>query len=100
MDKYEEMLSCLPPERMTTNAFLVGEPVDHNENGQPRFDMYFEEGNKFYCAGLATISDFETWLLPDNFQEVSLLEALQNGDTARAESIKAAADRGEVVRIL
>jgi len=62
-EKYEEMLGCLPPERMTSNAFLVGEPVCHNSEGKPMFDLYFTEGEKYYYGGLATVSDFNTWII-------------------------------------
>jgi hypothetical protein len=30
---YWAMLECLPPRKMSQNAFLVGEPLRHNERG-------------------------------------------------------------------
>jgi hypothetical protein len=50
-DEYFEMLCDLPPsyhlgdvERM--QAFLLGEPHDHNDEGQPRYHafLYFQDG--------------------------------------------------------
>ena len=61
---YQEMLGVLPPERMAGNAFLVGEPMDHGTNGRPRFELYFQEDDKFYYGGLATTKDFDFWLIP------------------------------------
>ena len=65
-EHYDEMLGCLPPERMTGNAFLVGEASDHGgEKYAPRYAMYFMENGKFYYAGLATVKDFDLWNLPE-----------------------------------
>lgn len=62
---YEEMLGVLPPERMTTNGFLVGEPTDHKgPGGDARFQLYFEEDGKFYDGGLATVVDFGLFNVP------------------------------------
>jgi hypothetical protein len=41
--RFNEMLGCLPPAAATPdyNAFLVGEPYDHDAgNGRPRFEAY------------------------------------------------------------
>lgn len=62
-EKYDEMLGALPPERMTSNGFLVGEPTDHLK-GIPRYELYFIKDNKCYHGGLATIKDFDLWLIP------------------------------------
>ena len=32
-EMYWAMLECLPPRKMSQNAFLVGEPLRHNERG-------------------------------------------------------------------
>lgn len=32
-EMYWEMLGCLPPRKMSANAFLVGEPLRHDERG-------------------------------------------------------------------
>lgn len=55
-ERYYEMLGVLPPasqgSMLGANAFQVGEPMDHNERGQPRFSAFKEEvrvmGSKFY----------------------------------------------------
>lgn len=66
---YEEMLGCLPPERMCGNAFLVGEPVDHakDASGQyrARYELYFEESRKFYFGGLCSTSDFDAFVISE-----------------------------------
>lgn len=63
--EYSDMLGALPPARMTFNAFLVGEPNDHEgEGGRARYDMYFTEDGKYYFAGAATCKDFDLWELP------------------------------------
>ena len=39
-EHYNDMLNCLPPERMARGAFLVGEPADHHAvSGAPRYAM-------------------------------------------------------------
>ena len=64
--KYYEMLEVLPPEAMASNAFLVGEPTDHAKdlsgNFGARFDLYFKDGEKFYYGGLASLSDYQTFV--------------------------------------
>jgi hypothetical protein len=66
-EEYDEMLGVLPPERMSGNAFLVGEATDHVKVGSryyPRFELYFQHSGRYYYGGLATIKDFETFLIP------------------------------------
>ncbi len=64
-ERYNEMLGALPPERMVSNAFLVGEPTDHRgDNGEPRFQMFFRDSGKYYDGGLCTIKEFDTFLIP------------------------------------
>lgn len=62
-ERYWEMLECLPPERMASNAFLVGEPTDHDRWGSPRFDVYFENEGRYYNAGICTTADFDAALV-------------------------------------
>ncbi len=62
-DKYDEMLCVLPPEIMVGNAFLVGEPVDHDHYGNPRYQLYFRNEGKHYAGGLLTKDDFEALLV-------------------------------------
>ena len=58
-EKYWEMLEVLPPAIMTGNGFLVGEPLDHNSAGQPRYEAFVEKGGEFYVAAEAmTVADF------------------------------------------
>ena len=39
-ERYDEMLGVLPPAYWSSIGFLVGEPMDHNANGQPRFSAF------------------------------------------------------------
>lgn len=66
--RFDEMLGVLPPAIQTSNAFLVGEPVDHGGPGhQARFQLFFTEGGKYYDGGLATIPEFKLLLVPINY---------------------------------
>lgn len=65
-EKYYEMLECLPPAEMCANAFLVGEPYDHDKQGDPRYDLYFMKDDKFYYGGLCDSEDFNIMLIPNN----------------------------------
>jgi hypothetical protein len=47
-ERYDEMLGILPPALQTGFGFLVGEPYDHNRQGQPRFAAFIICGDKFY----------------------------------------------------
>ena len=65
--QYDEMLGCLPPERMHGNAFLVGEPVRHKKEGNtyvPTFDLYFSHEGKYYTGGEVTVKEYELFLIP------------------------------------
>ena len=68
VEKYDEMLGCLPPIRMAYGGFLVGEAYDYGKdksgNFGARYDFFFTEGEKYYYGGLASVSDFDTFLLP------------------------------------
>lgn len=65
---YEDMLCCLPPERQAVNAFLVGEATDYGKDQSGRFNaryqLYFEDSGKFYNGGLASVGDFDAFVLP------------------------------------
>lgn len=75
-EEYNEMLGTVPPVRMTSNAFLVGEPVDHIDEYQktskglvkvcrPRYDLYFVDSEgKYHYGGLTTIYGYELFLEP------------------------------------
>lgn len=58
-ETYWEMLEVLPPECMTGLGFLVGEPVDHNAEGQPRFEAFAEKGDSYFVADRPlTVAEF------------------------------------------
>lgn len=63
-ESYWEMLECLPPERMSGGAFLVGEPMDHlASTGEATFEMFRKQGSKFYVASRpVTIAEFNQLL--------------------------------------
>ncbi len=63
-EKYFEMLGVVPPERMAYGGFLVGEAWDHNNKGEPRYQLFIEEGGKFYDCGLATTGEFDLFTVP------------------------------------
>ena len=48
--RYWEMLGVLPPAAQAGYGFLVGEPMDHNREGYPRFSAFIEWGRGFYEA--------------------------------------------------
>jgi len=66
-ERYDEMLGVLPPERMTGNAFLVGEAVDYGKDlsGKflPRYELYFMVCDKYYYGGLASTEDFDAFVI-------------------------------------
>ncbi len=72
-EKYDEMLGCLPPERMAYNAFLVGEPTDHaimldegtGKQYVPRFALYYSKDHRYYYGGLCTTKAFDMFLIPE-----------------------------------
>ena len=48
-ERYDEMLTVLPPEAWQRGAFLVGEPTDHHaDNGQARFAAFKAEYGKYF----------------------------------------------------
>lgn len=64
-ERYDEMLGCLPPERMASGGFLVGEPVTHGKDLSGHFgalyELYFTEAGKYYYGGLASVNDFDAF---------------------------------------
>lgn len=67
---YFEQLGCLPPQAMVSNAFLVGEPFDHDKDLSgifgARYDLYFIHKKKYYYGGLVSEGDFKTFLIKIN----------------------------------
>ncbi len=72
-EHYDYMLGCVPPIRMVSNAFLVGEAVDHVDMfdsrmvkvSTPRYDLYYyvlHDGSySYHYGGLATLRMFDLW---------------------------------------
>ena len=58
-DRYREMLEVLPPARWIGGAFLVGEAMSHDDNGQPRYAYYFRRGDKHFHGPDLTVPEFE-----------------------------------------
>ena len=69
-DNYNDMLGALPPRAMTSNAFLVGEPDDHDGKddrgikGVPRYGLYFTDEGKYYYGGKTTLEEFLMFCIP------------------------------------
>jgi len=72
--KFYAMREVLPPEKAnrteTAEGFLVGEPIDHNENGIARYKSYFSKDDEFFQGEDMTAGSF-TALMNDS-------EALEN----------------------
>lgn len=68
--EYWDMMEALPPEAMVQNAFLVGEPQDHEKDLSghfgARYSLYFRDNEKHYFGGYASISDFKTFIINSN----------------------------------
>ena len=70
---YDNMLGAVPPIRMVSNAFLVGECYDHvpmvQNDGtsilKPRYALYYTEGGKHYHGGLTTLKGFDMFVVPE-----------------------------------
>ena len=56
-ETYHEMLCVLPPEAMAQGAFLVGEPWNHNGDGEAVFAC-FKYRDKKYSAQYMTMKQF------------------------------------------
>ncbi len=60
---YNDMLGVLPPAAMKTGAngvqgFLVGEPTDHNKEGEPRYASYFKCDDEYITGTNMTTDEF------------------------------------------
>jgi hypothetical protein len=53
---YWQMLECLPPRKMSQNAFLVGEPLRHNERGAVHA-CFLRVGGVYWAKNI-NVSDF------------------------------------------
>ncbi len=58
-DQYQQMLEVLPPARWIGGAFLVGEAMSHDDNGQARYAYYFRRGGQHFHGPDLTIAEFE-----------------------------------------
>ena len=68
-ERYDEMLGVLPPAYWSSIGFLVGEPMDHNANGQPRFSAFVRIGKRYFGAvEPLTIAEFRQ-IRPDDVLE-------------------------------
>lgn len=62
-ERYFDMLGCVPPERMSGGAFLVGEASMHRKEGGryvPLYELYYERGGHYYCGGLMSCERFDS----------------------------------------
>lgn len=57
--RYQDMLEVLPPARWIGGAFLVGEAMSHDEDGQARYAYYFRRGDQHFHGADLTVSEFE-----------------------------------------
>jgi hypothetical protein len=48
--RYHEMLGALPPAAWIGDGFLVGEALDHDREGNPRFEAHFKTRTGYWCA--------------------------------------------------
>mgnify|MGYP006053248043 CR=1 FL=1 len=58
-DEYQRMLEVLPPARMIGGAFLVGEAMSHDDNGQARYAYYFRRGDQHFHGADLTVPEFD-----------------------------------------
>lgn len=57
--RYWEMLEVLPPAAMSPHGFLVGEATDHNSDGVPRYEAFFQKGGRYFVGTEPmTVSEF------------------------------------------
>lgn len=54
---YWEMLGAVPPRAQRGGAFLVGEPLRHNENGQAVHACFKQSGDDYFARNL-TLEQF------------------------------------------
>ena len=57
--RYQDMLEVLPPARWIGGAFLVGEAMSHDDNGQARYAYYFRRGDQHFHGADLTVAEFE-----------------------------------------
>jgi hypothetical protein len=71
--RYDEMLGMLPPAIMTGVGFLVGEPMDHNAQGQPRFSAFAHVNYErfFEAKEVLTIAEFRAIKIADFLEEIA-----------------------------
>lgn len=63
--RYDEMLGVVSP-IMTSIGFLVGEPMDRNEFGRPRYSAFVRKGDEFFEAKeVMTLREFRAVRLED-----------------------------------
>ena len=64
-ERFEEMLSVLPPRRFIPGAFLVGEPVDHvSVGGHGRYECHVSRKGSFQVSSRPiTVKEFNTLFL-------------------------------------
>jgi hypothetical protein len=61
---YWHMLECLPPEWWVGQAFLVGEPADHTNEGKSVHSMYYHEKGRYFCKDVV----FDTGIMKKELQ--------------------------------
>ncbi len=74
---YTKMLEVLPPALFLSNGslsgFLVGEPMDHNSEGRPRYQAFIErkteEKPEFFGLERMTAKEFEDFLYSEDANE-------------------------------
>jgi hypothetical protein len=54
---YWDMLEVLPPRKMTHSAFLVGEPLSDNGNGEAVYSCFCRTGDQYKARNL-TVKQF------------------------------------------
>jgi hypothetical protein len=55
---YWEMLECVPPRAQSKRAFLVGEPLRHNSQGEAIHSCFRQVGDEFHARNL-TFKQFQ-----------------------------------------
>jgi len=64
--RFDEMLGMVPPALTMAKGFLVGEPVDYDRDGLPRFAAFIQHDGKFYeCTQPLTRGQFR-WFSPQH----------------------------------
>ena len=60
-DMSDDQLGAVPPEAMSDSAFLVGEPADHNADGEAVYACFWNRGSyetPDYVARYLTLKEF------------------------------------------